>query len=191
MARITKKMKLEELDQGQKRLRDLVMMCCGLSANKNNNIVDEYGKILTITIMEKGEEARKYLKYGDDPFKYKERAFDPVNNYKLMTCLFNDFIHFITEEEEGEEFDENSISISKLFTNINTISLRDGRVIDEEKDQKEKYVELKTQHGDIESEKYICPTLGYIELIFAYSGILPEHMMLLRRVDELKYELEQ
>ena len=102
MARITKKMKLEELDQGQKRLRDLVMMCCGLSANKNNNIVDEYGKILTITIMEKGEEARKYLKYGDGPFKYKERAFDPVNNYKLMTCLFNDFIHFITEEEEGE-----------------------------------------------------------------------------------------
>lgn len=191
MARVTKKMKMEELECGQKRIRDLIMMCCGLSANRNNNIVDEYGKILTIPVMEKGKETKKYLKYGDGPFKFKERPFDPVNNYKLMVGLFNDFIKFITEEEmDEEELDEESISISSLFTSINTISLRDGKILDEENDVREKYVELKTKHGDIESERYICPTLGYIELIFAHSGILPEHMPLLRRVDELKYELE-
>lgn len=190
MPRLTKKMKLEELEKGQKSIRDVLIMCCGLSVNKNNNLVDEYGKVLTLPVMEKGKEVKKFLKYGDGPFKYKERGFDPVNNYKLMVGLFNDFIKFITEEEMDEDDETDDNSIIKFFCNINTISLRDGDIVNEEKDQREKYVELKTKYGIIESERYICPTLGYIELILAHAGILPAYMTLLRRVDELKYELE-
>lgn len=193
MPRITKKMKMEELKQGEDKLINLVMMCNGLNVNPNGNVLDEYGKTLMIPVIDnKGVTDKKFLKYGDGPFKFKERKFDPINNYKLMVMLFNDFIAYIMQEEADSENDEkSSISVQSMFYNIQTITLREGDMINADTGQREKYVELRCdKSGSIESERYICPSLGYIELMFAYSGILPEYLHLLRRVDELKNELE-
>lgn len=181
MPRITKKMKMEELKTKEEKIASLVMMCMGFSVSNTDNIIDEYGTRLVI-----GDETnRKFLKWGDGPFRYREQKFDPVNNYKLVVTLFGDLID--NNEPDGNT-DEDIEETFNFFSDIRTISLRDGQMFDNGK--QEKYVELGCRGGTIESERYICPTLGYIELMFAYSGILPENEELLRRVDDLKNELE-
>lgn len=188
MPRITKKMKMEELQQGEERIAKLVMMCLGYSVSSTMNIVDEYGKRLVFG----KEDNKKFLKWGEGPFKYKEMKFDPVNQYQLTVQLFGQFIDQLHDPDnsvsEYEMDDEPKAGSLMDLGEIRTISLRDGDMYDDGK--QEKYVELGYLNAKVESERYFCPTLCYIEIMLSEAGLLELNNKLLRRVDDLKNELE-
>lgn len=185
MPRITKKMKMEELSKGEERIAELVMMCLGYSVSKTLNIVDEYGTRLVFG----KEDNKKFLKWGDGPFRYKEMKFDPVNQYQLTVQLFGQFIDQLHDPDNSNEYemDDPKGSLVELGE-IRTIVLKDGDMFDDGK--QEKYVELGYLNARVESERYFCPTLGYIEIMLSEAGLLELNENLLRRVDELKNELE-
>lgn len=187
MPRITKKMKMEELQNKEEQIAKLVMMCLGYSVSSTLNIVDEYGTRLVFG----KDDDKKFLKWGDGPFRYREIKFDPVNQYKLTVQLFGQFIDQLHDPDnnvnEYELDDPKSSSLMDLGE-VRTIVLKDGNMIGECK--QEKYVELGYETARVESERYICPTLGYIEIMLSEVGLLELNKDLLRRVDELKDELE-
>lgn len=182
MPRVTKKMKQEELTTSEERIASLVMMCLGYNVSNTDNIIDESGMRLVFG----KEDNKKFLKWGDGPFRFKEIKFDPVNNYQLIAQLFGQFIKSQQQEENEYEMEtgENMFPQGE----VRTIALMDGQMRDDGKQLK--HVEVGYMNGVLESEPYFCPTLGYIELMFGLSGILPDNQFLLRRVDELKDELE-
>lgn len=185
MPRITRKMKMEELQNSQKKINQLVMLCLGYNVNKTNNIIDENG---TRVVFGK-ENEKKFLKWGDGPFKrYKELEFNPVDNYRLTVQLFNKCIMDDIEEnaDVGVEYDIPSMSANIKY--VRTVCLRDGDMLPD--GMQEKFIELDTDSGRIESERYVCPTLAYIEIMFAQAGILEANELLLKRLDDLKHELE-
>lgn len=185
MPRITKKMKMEELSKGEERIAELVMMCLGYSVSKTLNIVDEYGTRLVFG----KEDNKKFLKWGDGPFRYKEMKFDPVNQYQLTVQLFGQFIDQLHDPDNSNEYEMDDPKGSLIeLGEIRTIVLKDGDMFDDGK--QEKYVELGYLNARVESERYFCPTLGYIEIMLSEAGLLELNENLLRRVDELKNELE-
>lgn len=181
MPRITKKMKMEELKTSEEQIANLVMMCNGYSVSSTYNVIDEYGTRLTFG----SDDKKKFLKWGDGPFRFKEIKFDPVNNFKLTNQIFGSFIAEFSKEAAEEEPSSGSIDLAS----VTAFSLRDGETVDAETGVTEKFVELVVPNGTIESERYLCPTLGFIEVMLYYSGLLD--ITLLKRVDELKNELEQ
>lgn len=186
MPRITKKMKMEELQNSQKKINQLVMLCLGYNVNSTNNIVDENN---TRVVFGKDNE-KKFLKWGDGPFKrYKELEFNPVDNYRLTVQLFNKCM--IDDIEENNRVDNTEYDIPSMSANIKyikTVCLRDGDMLPD--GMQEKFIEIDTDSGRIESERYVCPTLAYIEIMFAQAGILEANELLLKRLDDLKHELE-
>lgn len=186
MPRITKKMKMEELKLGEERIAKLVMMCLGYSVSSTQNIVDEYGTRLVFG----KEDNKKFLKWGDEPFRYREMKFDPVNQYQLTVQLFGQFIDQLHDPDNMNDYEVDDSRTESLINlgEIRTIVLRDGQLYDDGK--QEKYVELGFMNARVESERYFCPTLGYIEIMLSEAGLLNLNEKLLRRVDELKNELE-
>ena len=182
MPRITKKMKQEELKAGEERIASLIMMCLGYNVSNTDNIVDESGMRLVFG----KEDNKKFLKWGDGPFRFREIKFDPVNNYQLTAQLFGQFIK--SQQQEENEYEMETGDDITPQGEVRTIALMDDQMRDDGKQLK--HVEVGYINGALESEQYFCPTLGYIELIFGLSGILPDNQILLRRVDELKDELE-
>lgn len=178
MPRITKKMKLEELRAKEERINVLVLQCMGFSVDMNTkNVTDQTGKRL---IYNGKTDMGKFVKWGEGPFNRREIKFDPVNDYQLSTNLFNAFI----EKEIRENKEE---GIEDGITYVRTICLKDGDPIN---NMPTKYVELDVTVGKIISESYVHPTLAYIEIILGQSSLLSFNEDLLRRVDDLKNEME-
>lgn len=176
MPRITKKMKQEELKALEHKLSEDARLCLGYGVNTSGNVVNEYGDRLVI-----GKDGnKKFIKYGDGPFNRREVKFDPINNYQMMSQMFGSFIQQEVEDVEKE---------NDPFKYIRSIVIKDDDVTVD--GVTKKYVEIDVMSGKIQSEKYYTPTLGYLEIMLDRYGTLPMCAESLKRLDELKHELEQ
>lgn len=177
MPRVTKAMKLAKIAEYELKLTQRLMMVAGFSINADNNVVDERGDRLVFG----KDHNKKFLKWGDGPFRYRELKFDPINNYSLMVQLFSSALEQMAKEnkESGQGFDY-----------VRTVILKDGEFL--ECGVQNKYVEVDIVSGKLESERYICPTLGYLELLLCLNGMdTPRDHDMLRELDVLKHEMEQ
>lgn len=194
MPRITKKMKEEELLEKENKLTYILLLSMNLSVNQDMNVIDnDSGKRL---VYNGKTNMGKFVKYGEGPFTRKEIKFDPLNNYQFINFLFSVFIERVVKEnaQAREEYKMMGMQDPEnRITYIRTMCLKDGQEIQTPKDiVVKKYLELDTDVGKVLSDEFIHPALAYADIIVCMAGHGPTFGgEYLRRVDELKFELQQ
>lgn len=175
MPRVTKKMKEERLLHLEHLANRDAMICLGYDVNQNNNVTDEFGNRLVF-----GKD-KKFVKYGDGPFRRAEIKYDPVNNYQMMQQMFGSFVGKETDDPDNED--------SPFKNGVRSISLKDDDREVQPDGSTKKYVEVDITTGKLQSERYYNPTLAYLELMKTCYGLMDNGY--LNELDELKHEMEQ
>lgn len=123
------------------------IMCeIGLEIDNEMRVVDQdFGNV----IMFKG----KSLKASNDPLREpfigrNDIFFDPVNNFKLMSGLFQYYIQKLSNLE------------GRYFNIFYPVQLPSGKT----------YIEIKENMNPIRSGSYFNPCIAYIDLIFRLNG---------------------
>ena len=114
-----------------------------------------------------------FLKYSPDgsdiPLHRKDVLFDPLNNRQLVNILFKVFLN--KEEESGDLY-------VKVFYPVQDKS---GTTA----------IQLRLENGILESQYYIDPSYGYIEIMIASLGVCSNMEICdsLKRLESLKNQL--